>query len=68
MCNQCSNNEEPDNASERTLQEDIESSIHDDYDFFERKSVMFDDLDNDYDYDFRFDAYDTFQEYNHPLC
>ncbi len=49
MCNQCSSNEEPDNASEKTLLGDIESSsINDDLDISDRKSAMFE-IDFDYD-------------------
>jgi hypothetical protein len=50
MCNQCSENEEPDIASEKTLQEDVESSIQDEYDMFERELFKFDDFD-EYDKD-----------------
>jgi hypothetical protein len=50
MCNQCSENEEPDIASEKTLQEDVESSIQDEFDIFERELFKFDDFD-EYDKD-----------------
>lgn len=50
MCNQCSKNEEPDIASEKTLQDDFESSMQDEFDIFEREFFKFDDFD-EYDKD-----------------
>lgn len=61
MCNQCSENEEPDIASEKTLQEDVESSIQDEFDIFERELFKFDDFD-EYDKDLGYHQFTYYQE------
>ena len=61
MCNQCSGNEEPDIASEKTLQEDVESSIQDDFDIFEREFFKFDDFD-EYDKDLGYQKFASYSE------
>jgi hypothetical protein len=65
MCNQCSANEEPDIASEKTLQEDVESSMQDDFDIFEREFFKFDDFE-EYDKDLGYHNLTSYSEEYEP--